>query len=92
MTKKKSDINRLNMLKELHARANDIQVSEGFFDWLKKAIKKGRLKRNKKLDNLIVHMNKDTEEFENLYNDLMKKENPNHKDIKLTKKNIDDFV
>ena len=80
MAKKKSFMDRMNIL------------SEGFFDGIKKAIKRGRLKKNKKLDNLITHMNKDTEEFEDLYNDLMRQENPKHKDIKLTKKSIEDFV
>ena len=80
MAKKKSFMNRKNLL------------SEGFFDSIQKAIKKGRLKRNKKIQDLIKGINKDTEDFENLYNKLMRQQNPKHKDVKLTRKTIDDFA
>ena len=80
MAKKKSFMDRMNIL------------SEGFFDGMKKAIKRGRLKKNKKIQHMIDDMNKDTEEFEDLYNELMRAEYPNHKDVKLTRKNIEDFV
>jgi|TARA_B100000287_G_scaffold417339_1_gene453015 BMFP domain-containing protein YqiC len=79
MAKKKTFMNRMNLL------------NEGFFDALKKIIAKGRLKKNKKLNSLIKGLNKDTQEFEDLYNHLMKQQNPKHKNIKLSKRTIDDF-
>ena len=67
-------------------------LSEGIFDKLLNIVKKSKVKSDKKIQSKISDLNKDVSELEKLFNQRFKELNPKHKEIKLSKYKVSDFL
>tara|TARA_Y100001963_G_scaffold117455_1_gene163399 strand:- start:263 stop:523 length:261 start_codon:yes stop_codon:yes gene_type:complete len=67
-------------------------ISEGIFDRILNAIRRSKLKKDKKIQSKLSGLNKDVSELEKLFNQKFKELDPKHKPIKLDKYKISDFL